>query len=66
LILFGKQFWGGLLRWLKSEMQDKNQFISRGDLDLFTVTDSEDEALDVIMDYVHRVGPPETVPKAFA
>lgn len=66
LILFGKKFWGGLLRWLKSQMRDNNQFIGKNDLDLFTVTDSEEEALEVILDYVHRVGPPKTVPKAFA
>jgi uncharacterized protein (TIGR00730 family) len=66
LVLFGKRFWGGLLRWLKTQMQDQNQFISKGDLDLFTVTDSEDEAVETIMDYVHREGPPERVPEAFS
>jgi uncharacterized protein (TIGR00730 family) len=66
LILYGKKFWGGLLRWLKAQMEDQNKFISRGDLDLFTVTDSEEEAMEVIMDYVRQVGPPERVPKAFA
>ena len=66
LILFGKKFWGGLLRWLKTQMQDQNQFIGRHDLELFTVTDSEEEAVETIMDYVRRVGPPDQVPKAFA
>jgi uncharacterized protein (TIGR00730 family) len=66
LVLYGKKFWGGLLRWLKSQMQDQNRFISKGDLDLLTVTDSEDEAVKAIMDYVHRVGPPSAIPKAFA
>lgn len=66
LVLYGKKFWSGLLRWLKRQMQDQNSFIGKGDLDLFTLTDSEDEAYEVIMDYVHRVGPPEQVPTAFA
>jgi len=66
LVLFGKKFWGGLLRWLKAQMQDQNQFIGKTDLDLFTVTDSEEEAVEVIMDYVRRVGPPVSIPKAFA
>ncbi len=66
LVLFGKQFWGGLLRWMKTQMEDRNEFISQGDLNLFTVTDSEDEAVEAIMDYVRRVGPPERVPDAFS
>ena len=66
LILFGKKFWPGLIRWMKLEMQEHHRFISPGDLDLFTVTDDVDEALNIILDYVRRVGPPEAVPKAFA
>jgi len=66
LVLFGRSFWSGLLRWLKNQMQDRNQFISEGDLDLFTVTDSEERAVEAIMDYVHRYGPPDRVPKAFS
>jgi uncharacterized protein (TIGR00730 family) len=66
LILFGVKFWRGMLDWMRQQMQDNNQFISPGDLDLFTVTDDVDEAVRVILDYERRVGPPETVPKAFA
>ena len=66
LILFGKKFWPGLLRWMKLQMQEQNRFISAGDLDLFTVTDDVDEAMQIILDYVRRVGPPEAVPRAFA
>jgi uncharacterized protein (TIGR00730 family) len=65
LILFGRKFWTGLLRWMKTQMQDQNTFISPGDLDLFTVTDDPQEAIDVILDYERRVGPPEIVPRAF-
>jgi hypothetical protein len=66
LILFGRQFWSGLLRWMKSEMQDKNAFIGPHDLDLFTVTDSVTEAVEIIQEYERRVGPPKRVPRAFA
>jgi hypothetical protein len=41
-------------------------FISRGDLDLFTVTDDVDAAVQVILDYRRRVGPPQKVAAAFA
>lgn len=66
LILFGKKYWPGLIRWMKDQMQDRNKFISPGDLDLFTVTDDVDEAVSIILDYLRRTGPPEAVPTAFA
>ena len=66
LILFGRQYWKGLIRWMKEHMQDNNAFISPGDLNLFTLTDDPQEAINVILDYKRRVGPPEVVPKAFA
>ena len=66
LILFGADFWNGLLRWMKSRMEEKNKFISPGDLDLVKVTDDPQEAIQIILDYERLVGPPEVVPKAFA
>lgn len=65
LILYGKQYWTGLLKWLKGTVE-KNAYISPGDLDLCILTDDKDEAIDTILDYLRRVGPPQTVPKAFA
>ena len=66
LILFGREYWRGLIRWMKQRLQDENAYISPGDLDLFTVTDDVQEAIDIILDYARRVGPPEVVPRAFA
>jgi len=66
LICFGTKFWGGLLDWMSQQMEERNKFISPGDLDLLTLTDDVDEAVRVILDYERRVGPPEMVPKAFA
>jgi predicted Rossmann-fold nucleotide-binding protein len=51
---------------MRTQMRTKNAFISPGDLKLFTVVDSPREAVEVILDYERRVGPPEIVPKAFA
>jgi uncharacterized protein (TIGR00730 family) len=65
IILFGKKHWQGLLRWMKERVQGPG-YISPGDLDLVTITDDPQEAIDVILDYERRVGPPEIVPKAFA
>jgi uncharacterized protein (TIGR00730 family) len=65
LILFGKEHWKGLLRWMKDRLEAR-EFISAGDLDLFKLTDDPQEAIDIILDYERRVGPPEMVPRAFA
>lgn len=66
LILFGKKFWSGALRWMRQQMRDENKFIGPDDFKLFTVTDDPQEAVRVILDYMHRVGPPEQVPVAFS
>jgi uncharacterized protein (TIGR00730 family) len=66
LILFGKKYWKGLLGWMKTTMDREHHFISPDDLDLVTITDDPQEAIDVILDYERRVGPPEIVPRAFA
>jgi uncharacterized protein (TIGR00730 family) len=65
LILFGRQYWTGLMKWMKQQLEGSNQFISPGDLELVTITDDPQEAIEVILEYVRRVGPPEVVPRAF-
>src|SRR5882672_2248456 len=57
LILFGRDYWKGLLRWMKGSMQEKNAFISPGDLQLVTLTDDPEEAVNIVLDYLRRVGP---------
>lgn len=65
LILFGRKYWRGLIKWMRAELEDAG-YISPGDIELATLTDSIDEAIEVILDYQHRVGPPERIPPAFA
>lgn len=65
IILFGRDYWTGLLKWLKAQVEKKG-YISPDDLDLCTVTDDTEEAIGIILDYLRRVGPPDTLPKAFA
>ncbi len=65
LILFGKKHWRGLIRWMKDQLEE-TKYISPGELDLFKVIDDPQEAIDIILDYERRVGPPDIVPKAFA
>jgi uncharacterized protein (TIGR00730 family) len=66
LILFGRDYWKGLVAWMKSRLEEKNRFISPGDLELFRIVDSPQEAIDIILEYERRVGPPEIVPRAFS
>jgi len=34
-------------------------------MELFSLTDDPKEAVDIILDYLRRVGAPESVPRAF-
>jgi len=65
LILFGSEHWKGLLVWMKSRLE-KDRHISPGDLDLLKITDDVKEVVEIICDYERRVGPPGTLPVAFA
>ncbi len=65
LILFGKSYWSGLRKWMVATLE-ADGLISKGDLDLVSITDDVDEAVGIILDYQRRVGPPPTVPKAFS
>jgi uncharacterized protein (TIGR00730 family) len=62
LILFGKDYWTGLLHWAKNTVE-KRKYISPGDLDLVTVTDDPQQTIQIIADYMRRVGPPEAALK---
>jgi hypothetical protein len=66
LILFGREYWKGLMQWMKTELEDKHGYISHGDLGLLKVTDDVNEVIEIIRDYERRVGSPATPPKAFA
>jgi uncharacterized protein (TIGR00730 family) len=47
VVLFGKHYWAGLLRWLESRVQGERK-ISPGDLDLLLLTDDPEEAVEAI------------------
>jgi hypothetical protein len=40
--------------------------VSPGDLQLFTITDDTQEAIDMILEYQQKVGPPEETPETLA
>jgi uncharacterized protein (TIGR00730 family) len=50
VILIGTEFWGGLTDWLKDQLV-ANGTISPDDMNLFTVTDSLDQVIEIIEDF---------------
>lgn len=56
VVLFGSEYWGGLLEWLRNTTEVAGN-ISPGDLELFKVTDSPEEAVEhVVKRYNHQAG----------
>ena len=51
VILIGSSFWGGLIDWIKSTLLEQEQNISPGDLDLFYIADTADDAVAIIRDF---------------
>jgi hypothetical protein len=47
VILFGTEYWGGLISWIRSTLLEAGT-INEADMDLFTLTDDVDEVIAVI------------------
>lgn len=45
IILVGKEFWGGMLKWVKDVLLDQEQNISPKDIDLMVLVDTAEEAV---------------------
>ena len=50
IVLVGKEYWGGLIDWIKSTLLTEGM-ISETDLDLFRVVDTAEEAVTKIVEY---------------
>src|SRR5207237_8822000 len=55
VILFGRYYWAGLLRWLQARVLSEGK-ISDGDLDLMLVTDNPAEAAQAIITAYNSIG----------
>ena len=51
IVLVGKDYWGGLVDWIKRVMLEKEANINAKDLDLFTLVDTADDAVKYIDDF---------------
>lgn len=54
IILVGREFWGGLIDWIKSVLIEKYQNVSPEDLELFTIADTEDEIVEIIDNFYNK------------
>jgi len=48
IVLVGKEFWKGLVDWIQDVVQEEEKNISPEDLNLFSIVDHSDEAVQVI------------------
>jgi uncharacterized protein (TIGR00730 family) len=57
VVLMGRDFWDGLIQWIKQVMLNKHAFISPEDPDVFTVVDDPKAAAKIIIDFKEAKGP---------
>lgn len=51
IVLFGSKYWTGMVEWIKSSMLGDENNINATDLDLIKITDSPEEAVEIINDF---------------
>jgi uncharacterized protein (TIGR00730 family) len=54
VILIGKEFWSGLINWIKDVLLKEENNISEEDLDLIKIVDSPDEAVKQINEFYKK------------
>ncbi|RMD52013.1 TIGR00730 family Rossman fold protein [Candidatus Parcubacteria bacterium] len=48
VVLVGKEYWQGLKNWIVDRLRNEYQTISPGDVDIFTIVDSAEEAFEIV------------------
>ena len=54
IILVGKKFWSGLVDWIKETLLDSHNNISKEDLYLLNIVDTEDEVIEILNDFYEK------------
>jgi len=57
VILMGSEYWDGLIKWMREKMLKEHDYISSEDMDVFTVVDKPEAAVEVIVDFKEAKGP---------
>lgn len=53
VVLMDSDYWAGLIRWMQARMLKEGK-ISKSDMELFYISDDEDEAIQYILDWYAR------------
>ena len=56
IVLVGESYWEGLIDWIKETMLSKEKNISSSDLELFSIVETPEEALEIINDFYKKYG----------
>ncbi len=54
IVLVGKNYWEGMIKWMKETVLEQEHNIGPGDLDLFQIVDSADEAVVIITEFYSK------------
>lgn len=54
IVMVGREYWQGLVKWVKEVMLDEQKNISTGDMELFVVVDTADEAVKHINEFYSK------------
>ena len=59
VVLIGRDYWAGLLDWIKKSMLEQENNIAEADLDMFGIVDTAEEAYDYIEEFYksHELSP---------
>ncbi len=54
VVLVGKEYWHGLMEWMKKTMLEQEHNIKEEDLELFKIVETADEAVKHIVDFYSK------------
>jgi uncharacterized protein (TIGR00730 family) len=54
VVLVGKEYWSGMMDWMKDIMLEEERNINPADLDLFKIVDTADDAVKHIVDFYSK------------
>ena len=54
IILVGKKFWSGLVDWIKETLLDSHNNISKADLNLLNIVETENEVIEILNDFYKK------------
>lgn len=54
IVLVGREYWGGLIDWIKRTLVGENLNVNEEDLELFNLVDTSSEAVEVIDDFYSK------------